>query len=238
MVQIKEEIVNQGHGYLSPSLFAVHSTANPGATARNHRDLWSRGYDYAVHLTSDWKEAIHCVPYDRLCWQVGNGNTTCEGIEVCEATNASDFWKGIDIAADVIAQRLRAHGWGVDRMHPHSWFSQTYGGSDHTDPIPYFSRYGYTWPAFIQLVQQKLSGNTGTQEVDIMAAMMIRNDSTGVIWYCEPGKGRTALTHPDQANLLQQAGVPLIHGNNGAPWWSRFDQIDSMVRGTMKKLGV
>lgn len=194
MVQIKEEIVNQGHGYLSPSLFAVHSTANPGATARNHRDLWSRGYDYAVHLTSDWKEAIHCVPYDRLCWQVGNGNTTCEGIEICEATNASDFWKGIDIAADVIAQRLRAHGWGVDRMHPHSWFSQTYGGSDHTDPIPYFSRYGYTWPAFIQLVQQKLSGNTGTQEVDIMAAMMIRNDSTGVIWYCEPGKGRTALT--------------------------------------------
>lgn len=99
MVQIKEEIVNQGHGYLSPSLFAVHSTANPGATARNHRDLWSRGYDYAVHLTSDWKEAIHCVPYDRLCWQVGNGNTTCEGIEICEATNASDFWKGIDIAA-------------------------------------------------------------------------------------------------------------------------------------------
>lgn len=149
------------------------------------------------------------MPYDRLCWQVGNGNTTCEGIEICEATNASDFWKGIDIAADVIAQRLRAHGWGVDRMHPHSWFSQTYGGSDHTDPIPYFSRYGYTWPAFIQLVQQKLSGNTGTQEVDIMAAMMIRNDSTGVIWYCEPGKGRTALTHPDQANLLQQAGVPI-----------------------------
>lgn len=29
MVQIKEEIVNQGHGYLSPSLFAVHSIANP-----------------------------------------------------------------------------------------------------------------------------------------------------------------------------------------------------------------
>ena len=77
-MQIKEEIVNAGHGYLNPSLFAVHSTANPGATARNHRDLWSRGYDYAVHLTSDWTEAIHCVPYDRLCWQVGNGNGTCE----------------------------------------------------------------------------------------------------------------------------------------------------------------
>lgn len=109
-MQIKEEIVNAGHGYLNPSLFAVHSTANPGATARNHRDLWSRGYDYAVHLTSDWTEAIHCVPYDRLCWQVGNGNGTCEGIEICEATNASDFWRGIDIAADVIAQRSARTG--------------------------------------------------------------------------------------------------------------------------------
>ena len=196
-MQIKEEIVNAGHGYLNPSLFAVHSTANPGATARNHRDLWSRGYDYAVHLTSDWTEAIHCVPYDRLCWQVGNGNGTCEGIEICEATNASDFRRGTDIAADVIAQR-----------------------------------------AFVQLVQQKLSGATAGQEVDIMAGMMIRNDNTGVIYYCEPGKGRTALTHPDQANLLQQAGVPLIHGNNGAPWWGRFDQVDALVRKTMEQLGV
>lgn len=118
MVDIKEEIVNWGHGSLSPWMFAVHSTANPGATARNHRDLWSRNYAYAVHLVSDWREAIHCVPYDRLCWQVGNGNATCEGLEICEATNTADFRTGIDIAADVIAQRLKARGWGIDRMHP------------------------------------------------------------------------------------------------------------------------
>lgn len=238
MVQIKEEIANWGHGYLAPSMFAVHSTANPGATARNHRNLWAGGWDYAVHLVSDWDEAIHCVPYDALCWQVGNGNATCEGLEICEATNANDFWRGIDIAADVVVQRLAAHGWGVDRMHPHQWFAQVYGGSDHTDPIPYFSRFGYNWGAFTQLVQQKLNGETAEQEVDIMAAMMIRNDDTGVIWYCEPGKGRTALTHVDQANLLQQAGVPLIHASNGAPWWARFDQVNSMVCDTMRKLGV
>ena len=158
MVDIKEEIVNWGHGGLSPWMFAVHSTATPGATARNHRDLWSRGYDYAVHLVSDWHEAIHCVPYDRLCWQVGNGNATCEGLEICEATNTADFRTGIDIAADVIAQRLRARGWGIDRMHPHKWFSQNWGGSDHTDPIPYFSRFGYSWDQFTQLVQAKMNG--------------------------------------------------------------------------------
>lgn len=167
MTAIKEEIVNQGHGWLTPSLFAIHSTANPGATARNHRDLWSRGYAYAVHLVSDWREAIHCVPYDRLCWQVGNGNGTCEGIEICEATNSDDFWRGIDIAADVVAQRLRVHGWGADRMHPHQWFSQVYGGSDHTDPIPYFTRFGYSWGAFVNLVNTKLQGGETMSAADV-----------------------------------------------------------------------
>ena len=76
MSVIREDIVNQGHGPLSPSYFCVHSTANPGATARNHRDLWARDYIYAVHLVSDWAEAIHTVPYDRLCYQVATGTGT------------------------------------------------------------------------------------------------------------------------------------------------------------------
>ena len=143
----------------------MHSTANPGATARNHRDLWSRGYDYAVHYTSDWREAYHTVPDNRLCWQVGNGNPTCVGIEICEATDKADFDRGIQIAADVCAQILRKHGWGVDRMHPHQWFSQVYGGSDHTDPYPYFSRWGYSWNQFVSLVKSKLNKPTANQTV-------------------------------------------------------------------------
>ncbi|KFI57402.1 N-acetylmuramoyl-L-alanine amidase [Bifidobacterium choerinum] len=166
MISIRQDIVNDGHGPLNPSMLAVHSTANPGATARNHRDLWSRGYDYAVHYTSDWREAYHTVPDNRLCWQVGNGNATCVGIEICEATNKADFDRGIQIAADVCAQILKAHGWGVDRMHPHQWFSQVYGGSDHTDPFPYFNRFGYSWNAFVRLVQDKMNNKpTAAQTV-------------------------------------------------------------------------
>lgn len=154
---IRDDIVNQGHGILRPRYFAVHSTANVGATAQNHRDLWSRGYDSAVHLVSDWTQAIHTVPYDRLCWQVGNGNSTCEGLEICEADNYADFYRGIKIAAQVIRERLTAHGWGIDRVKSHAWFSHTYGGSDHTDPNPYFARWGYNWDAFLNEIQ---SGTT------------------------------------------------------------------------------
>lgn len=165
MVVIREDIVNNGHGALSPSFLAVHSTANPGATAKNHRDLWSRGWDYAVHYTSDWREAYHTVPDNCLCWQVGNGNPTCVGIEICEATDKADFDRGIQIAADVCAQILKAHGWGVDRMHPHQWFSNVYGGSDHTDPYPYFARWGYSWDKFVALVKNKLNKPTANQTV-------------------------------------------------------------------------
>lgn len=167
MVTIKQDIVNQGHGALAPTMLAVHSTANPGATAKNHRDLWSRGYDYAVHYVSDWHEAYHTVPDNRLCWQVGNGNSTCVGLEICEATNKTDFDKGIEIAADVCAQILKAHGWGVDKMHPHQWFSQTYGGSDHTDPYPYFAQWGYSWDKFKRLVQSKMTTNTAATVANI-----------------------------------------------------------------------
>lgn len=154
---IKEKIVAQGHGSLSPSFLAVHSTANPGATADNHASYWSgAGADYAVHLVSDWSECLHCVPYDRLCWQVGNGNAKCEGIEICEAQNESDFLKGLEVAREAILERLAAHGWTVDgNVRSHKWFTENYGGSDHTDPIPYFEQYGWTWEKFIDYLKEE-----------------------------------------------------------------------------------
>lgn len=168
---VKERIVAQGHGNLNPTLFCVHSTANPGATAQNHADYWSRNGENAVHLVSDWTECLHCVPYDRLCWQVGNGNAVCEGIEICEATNAEDFKRGIDIAAEAVAERLNAHGWTTYQMRTHKWFSENYGGSDHTDPIPYFDRYRYSWEDFVNLVDSKLRKEAPEEEEDMAAAI-------------------------------------------------------------------
>lgn len=161
---IQERIVNQGHGPLIPSYFCVHSTANPGATAANHASLWSRDYPNAVHLVSDWTEALHCVPYDRLCWQVGNGNRYVEGLEICEATNQADFQRGIEIAAQAVRERLAAHGWGIDRLICHNEANARWGGSDHTDPIPYFAKWGYSWEQFKQLVDK---GGTGVSSQDL-----------------------------------------------------------------------
>ncbi|WP_279075205.1 peptidoglycan recognition protein family protein [Alloscardovia omnicolens] len=148
MSVIQEKIVNNGHGSLNASYFCVHSTANPGATAANHVSLWSRNYLYAVHLVSDWTEAFHTVPYNRLCFQVGDGNPFVEGLEICEATNEEDFRKGIEVAIQVVRERLAAHGWGVDRLINHDIARNWWGGTDHQDPLPYFSKWGYSWDQF------------------------------------------------------------------------------------------
>lgn len=152
---ITERTVAYGHGYLSPGFLAVHSTGNPGATAANHASYWGNNPDYAVHLVSDWNECLHTVPYDRLCWQVGNGNALCEGIEICEATNQADFERGMAVARAAILERLKAHGWTVDgNVRSHLWFTQNYGGSDHTDPIPYLNRFGWSWDRFVNYIKE------------------------------------------------------------------------------------
>lgn len=156
MTAIKEAIVADGHGALFPKYFAVHSTANPGATAADHVSYWRGNPDYAVHLVSDWDDAYHAVPYDRICWQVGNGNAVCEGLEICEALTREQFERGLEVARSVILERLAAHGWTVDgNVRSHDWFTRTYGGSDHTDPLPYFNRWGWTWDMFIQFLEEE-----------------------------------------------------------------------------------
>lgn len=154
MTEIIEKIVSQGHGNYSPSYFCVHSTSNPGATAANHVTYWGRNPTISMtHLVSDWKEAYHTVPYGKMCRQVGNGNKYVEGIEICEATNREDFMRGIEIAADVVRQRLAAHGWGIDRLITHDMARKKWGGTDHTDPNEYFAKYDYSWNEFVQLVE-------------------------------------------------------------------------------------
>lgn len=150
-----ERIVANGHGALSPKYLAVHSTANPGATAANHVSYWSREPKYAVHAVSDWNEAYHTVPWDRLCYQVGKGNSTCIGIEICEATNYDDFMRGMEIARNAIWDMLIMKGWNVDdHVRSHLWFTENYGGSDHTDPIPYLKRWGKDWNWFINFLKE------------------------------------------------------------------------------------
>lgn len=154
-----------GHGTISPGYLVVHSTANPGATAKNHVDYWNRigNSSSMAHWAIDWTGTCYqMAPSDRLVWHVGNGNRYSVGIEICEATNASDFARGYDEAAKWCADFLASRGWGVDRMVSHNEARTIWGGTDHVDPVPYFTRWGRSWADFESRVQWYLDHGTGS----------------------------------------------------------------------------
>lgn len=153
-----KSIVSNGHGSLNPSYIVIHETANPGATAKNHRDYWSNDDTYAVHYTVDWTgNCYYCVPENRKCWQVGNGNAYVVGIELCHATNKSDFNKVWNYGVEWARWQLAKRGWGVDRLISHWDCTKRWGGSDHTDPDDYFEAYGKSWKQFKNDVAKALA---------------------------------------------------------------------------------
>lgn len=162
-----EDIVSDGHGPLDPSYVVIHETANPGATAKNHRDYWSRDDTYAVHYVGDWTgDCYYCVPEDRLCWQVGKGNPYVIGIELCHATNQEDFDAVWDLGVEWAAWQLSKRGWDVDRLLSHYDCTIRWGGSDHTDPIDYFERYGRSWEEFVVDVAYELNNPDHGKETE------------------------------------------------------------------------
>ena len=154
-----EQVVNDGHGYCEPSYLVIHETANPGASAYNHVLLYSRGYAYAVQyvMELDGSKVYHTMYDNRKAWAVGNGNSRCVNIELAHATNQADFNAQWEQAVRWAGDYLYKRGWGIDQMISHNQARLNWGGSDHTDPLSYFSSYGKSWNQFVSEVKAYMS---------------------------------------------------------------------------------
>lgn len=155
----KEQIVNSGHGSANPSYLVIHETANPGASAANHVKLYSRGYDYAVQyvMELDGSVVYHTMRDNRKAWAVGNGNSKCVNIELAHATSKSDFDKQWAEAVKWAGDYLNKRGWSISRLISHNEARLMWGGTDHTDPVSYFNKYGKSWSQFEQAVSVYMS---------------------------------------------------------------------------------
>lgn len=231
MAFIKREIVANGHGSLSPIYFAIHSTANVGATAKNHVNYWRNNPKYAVHYVVDWHEAYQCVEENRLCYQVGNGNRTCIGIEICEGRNEDEFMRSIENARKAIREVLDKHGWGIDQLKSHKWFTENYGGSDHIDPIPYLNRFGKDWNWFIDYVSKGASAPE-SEDDDMGMQCIVQPNDEGYLGYYDGVNWHPAV-HPDEIEAVQMIAEMTIgkripafkFGTSAAPWATRFLQL-------------
>lgn len=201
-MKIIEKIVANGHGSLNPSYVAIHETANPGATALEHVSFWSNNPTYAVHYVGDWTENIyHTVPDNRLCYQVGNGNAKVIGIELCHAKTQADFNKVWKVGVEWATWMLKKKGWGVDRLISHDDARRWWGGTDHTDPIGYFKKFGKTWDQFKAEVAAALKGTTAP------ATPAQPSNATYKVQVGAYSKKANATT---QANKLKKAGFDAV----------------------------
>lgn len=160
-----EQIISNGHGYISPSYLVIHETADPGATAKQLMTYWRNNPDaYVVHYTMDLDgdTVYHAMADNRKAWHVGNGNAYTVGIELCHATNQADFNAQWTEAVKWAGDYLHKKGWSTDRLLCHNDCRLKWGGTDHTDPLGYFESYGKSWSQFKAAVQSYMqSGEVG-----------------------------------------------------------------------------
>lgn len=160
--------IANGHGTINPSYLVIHSTANPGATAWNHVTYWNRAGNNAAmaQWVCDWTNGgtvYQVMAGNAKAWHVGNGNNVSVGIEICEGTTREQVDTALDTAAQWAAYYLNQKGWGINRMVSHNDARTLWGGTTHTDPIPYLERWGYSWNWFKSKVQAYMDGSTGTE---------------------------------------------------------------------------
>ena len=182
-----DNIIASGHGTFTPQNLVIHSTANPGATAWDHVQYWQRiGNDAEMtQWVCDWTgdgTVYQVTPGNAVTWHVGNGNWKSVGIEICEGVTREQVDESIDTAAQWAAYYLNEQGWGIDRMVSHNEARALWGGTTHTDPDPYFARWGYTWGEFEDKVASYMRGDTEAvkPESDDHAGPSTPNDSGSV----------------------------------------------------------
>lgn len=175
-VNLRQVLVPPGkHGRhkefrLHPKCITIHSTANPGGTARAHasgmasgsfrgRSKWNRTGYMTWHFTVDDREAIQSLPLTiqgEHADHDGPGNTSSIGIEICEFRSPRQQAAAIDRAARLTAHVMHRTGVPLSRVVPHYHWPQHHF-KHHQKNCPRIlldgGKPGPRWDAFLRKVR-------------------------------------------------------------------------------------
>ena len=148
-----------------PEGIVIHETATPGASAYNEAIYfnreWQNMYSY-VHAFVDSKQVIQMMTPNYGVWGAGAiANNRFIQIELCQETTRNKFAKSVNNDAIYAAKLL--HRYGITPVHAsntgkgtiwsHHAVSRFLGGTNHTDPDGYFSKWGYSMNDFFDLLK-------------------------------------------------------------------------------------
>ena len=151
----------------------LHSTADPGATARQVRDYFNSHRGASAHVAVDWSETLVAIPWRyadaEVAWHAGpTANGRYLGMELCESTDRDQFEASYARWTGAAAAILKAYGWPCDDAHlwSHARISATFKETDHTDPLPYLLKWGVDWMQVLADIHSLVQEPT-TQEPNV-----------------------------------------------------------------------
>lgn len=105
------------------------------------------------------------APHTLNCWHVGNsyGNGHFIGYEFCEILDRTAFNKTWNNAVQHYANLCKTYGLGVNKIYGHCEAHDKGWASNHSDPLPFFRRFGKNMNDFRADVQKILNGGSTSQ---------------------------------------------------------------------------
>lgn len=150
----------------SPAVYPTIIRAQSGAGGGWYTRWNKPGVEKFAHGFIDDTGVYNFAPETMVCWHIGDkyGNAHAIGYELCELSAASEFAKVWENAVNKYAELCKKYGLSVDRILGHCEAHDKGIASDHSDPEPYFRRFGKSMEKFRADVKARLSGqNTGAQ---------------------------------------------------------------------------
>lgn len=202
---------------LIPQGVTIHETATPEATDENESEYFHReNIQASAHYFVDWDSITRIIPENERAWHAGSqANTRFLSIEMCNTNYLQKFieaWnRMIWLTAD-ICKRYKFNPFDINQLNYHLWVSETWGETDHVDPIGYFARNGKTWGNFVNDVNNLLKEMYAMEDQNISAwaiTAVSKAKNSGLMLGDEKGNWnpKQSLTREQFATILDRLGL-------------------------------
>lgn len=161
-MEIKQNLVNSGKYSIkcpyerTPQFYVVHNTYNDAPAKNEVSYMIGNNNKVSFHYAVDDVEVVQGLLENRSAFASGDGgkgqgNLYGIHVEICYSKSGGDrFNKAEQNAAKLIADGLKAHGWGIDKVKKHQDFANKYCPHRTLD---------MGWQRFLNMVQANLDGN-------------------------------------------------------------------------------
>lgn len=140
---------------MTPEFYIVHNTYNDAKASSEAKYMEDNNNKTSFHVAIDDIEVLELIPEDRNSFSAGDGgkgrgNRKGIGIEICYSKSGGVKFDKAEInASKYIAQRLKARGWGIDRVKKHQDFSGKYCPHRTLDR---------GWNRFLKMIEKEMKG--------------------------------------------------------------------------------